>query len=295
MEITLEEVGEYLENFHKYSGYAMANCCFHNDSNPSMQVTEKGYYCKSCQAKGSLIGLYNKVSKSPKVIKQKVYNPSAWIWKNWEKQFGSIKVICELAYKNMQFNPNTSNYLNSRGLDTVAIKKGRLGYLDGYYIFPIKDENGEVQGAIARASPTIETKNNRYSVTHGCPIKLYSPDWDRINKSEDIYVCFGTIDVWSLWLAGYPSLTGISGQELNAVNLNRFRKRIYVIADKGEEKSALRLQSQLGWRGFPLLLDWKENTKDLNSIHTNYGLDEMKNLIENAKRRFEYDQVEFVK
>lgn len=288
MEITLDEVGEYLENFHKYQGYAMANCEFHDDSNPSMQVTEKGYYCKSCQAKGTLQKLYTKVSKNPKVIKQKVYNPSAWIWKNWEQKFGSIKVICELAYKNIRFNPGYATYLNSRGLDTVSIQKGRLGYLDGYFIFPIKDENGEIRGAIARASPTIETKTNRYSVTHGCPIKLYSADWDLVNKSEDIYVCFGTIDMWSLWLAGYPSLTGISGQELNFKNLNRLRKRIYIIADKGEEKKALELQSQLGWRGFPLILNWKDGTKDLNGVHVKYGLDEMKNLIETQKEKYEY-------
>ena len=37
-------------------------------------------------------------------------------------------------------------------------------------------------------------------------------------------MCYGTLDAWSLQLFGIHTITGISGQELNAGNLSGFRK-----------------------------------------------------------------------
>ena len=163
-----------------------------------------------------------------------------------------------------------------------------FGYLDGFYTFPIKNQYDEIQGIVARASPTIQTKNNRYTVSKDCPEKLYVPNWRNVLKAEEIYVCYGTLDVWTLHMAGYDGVTGISGQELSAANLDRFRKRMYIIPDKGEEKSAIELQSRLGWRACPLYLNYPEGTKDLNGIQMKYSLDTMSHLIEQAKEKYNY-------
>jgi len=284
--LTLDDVSEYLEQPHRYSHYYMAICIFHDDKTPSMRVWDTGYKCMSCGAHGSLAKLHQQISGRV-VIRERVYNQSALIWKRWEERFGSIQNIAKFAHRSLLENPLDGNYLILRQIDS-QIKNGMFGFLDGYYLFPIKNEYDEIQGIVARASPTIQTKNNRYTVSKGCPMKLYVPSWRKVLKEAELYVTYGTIDVWTLHLAGYTGVTGISGQELSAENLDRFRKRMYIIPDKGEEKSAIELQAKLNWRGCPLLLNFPEGTKDLNDIQRKYGLDTVSHLIEEAKEKYNY-------
>jgi DNA primase len=289
MLITLDEISEYLQQFKRYDGYGMCLCPFHDDSSPSCQITNRGFYCKACGAKGTLLKLYNKVSNQPIQIRKKVYNPSAGVWKKWEEKFGDIKSVCKIAHQNLVQN-NFDEYLVERGLDTASIIDGRLGFLDGYFIFPIIDEFGDIQGATARASKSIQTKNNRYTTSHNCPIKLYVPSWKRVLDAQEIYLCYGIFDAWSLYLAGYPSITGISGQDLNPKNLVQVRKPIYIIPDKKEECAGLYLQSRLEWRGRLLILPWQEyKVKDLNELHIRYGIETLQNLIKKSKEKYNYD------
>jgi len=276
MTLTLDDVAEYLEQWHKYDHYGMAICVWHSDSNPSLRVTEHGYKCMSCGAHGSLEKLYKEISGRV-IIREKVYNQSAFIWRKWEERFGSIQNIAKVAHRSLLENPLDGNYLILRQIDS-QIKNGMFGYLDGYYTFPIKNQYEEIQGIVARASPTIQTKNNRYTVSKDCLEKLYVPNWRNVLKAEEIYVCYGIIDSWTLHACGYAGVTGISGQELSAVNLDRFRKRIYIIPDRNEEKSAIELQSRLGWRGCPLYLNYPSDCKDLNDLQRKYGLDTVSKL-----------------
>jgi len=286
--LTLDDLRDYLDQYHPYNGYSMAVCPFHDDHSPSLRVTELGYKCKSCHAKGSLTKLYSHVTGRPIQKTKREYNPSAYIWNNWIEEYGSVQETCKVAHMQILGKPDLGHYLYKRGLTQYQINMGYLGFLGGYYIFPIKDELGKIQGAVARASPTIQTKRNRYSASKDCPVKLYVPSWDAVNKSNEIYVCYGTVDAWSLLMAGYPSVTGISGQEFNASHLDQFRKVIYIIADKREHESAIHLQSQLGWRGRRLDLDW-EDSKDCNDIHVNFGLDVLREKIELAKEKYNYE------
>lgn len=285
--IQISDLEDYLEGFHQYDGYAMACCPFHDDHSPSLLITEDGYYCKSNCGGGSLNKLYTHVSGRPVQVTKREYNPSAFIWDRWTEQYGSIEATCHFGHNQLTNRPELGEYLYKRGLTSTQIKHGHLGFLGGYYLFPIFDPNGKIQGAVARASPTIQTKNNRYSATKDCPVKIYTPDWLTLCHFDEIYVCFGTLDSWSIFMAGFPSLTGISGQQFRAEHLDEFRKIIYIIPDKREEKSALRLQGQLGWRGRRLDIDWPDGTKDLNDVHVKYGLDKVKELIEEAKKKYE--------
>lgn len=286
MNITLEEVSEHLEGFHKYDGYGMANCEFHSDKNPSMWVSEHGYKCMSCGAKGSLAYLYEKVSGKI-VSREKKYNPAQKIWYTWTEKYGSIQSIAKLAHQELRNNPERGHYLKQRKIDS-QINPGKLGFLDGYYTFPVRDEYDEVKGIVARASPTIQTATLRYTVSPHCEQKLYVPNWRLVRKEPYLYACFGTLDAWTLVMCGYAGMTGISGQEMNPHNLP-FRKPIYIIPDHGEEKKAIDLQCGLDWRGNTLLIDWPEGTKDLNDIQMKYGLDKVKELVEKAKERYKYD------
>lgn len=287
MNLSIDDVSEYLEQWHKYGEYGMAVCVWHDDHNPSMRVHPNGYKCMSCGAHGSLEKLYSKVSGRI-VSKERSYNPAQRIWKSWEEKFGSIQIATKVAHRELASSPGLGNYLKSRKIDE-NIKPGKLGFLDGYYTFPIRDEWDEVHGIIARASPTIQTKSNRYTASPNCPIKLYAPNWRKVLKDSSLYVCYGTIDSWTLVMAGYAGITGISGQEFNFHHLDRFRKPIYIIPDRGEEKNSLALQCSLGWRGMSLFLEWPDGCKDLNDVHVNYGIDKVIELIEKAKEKYSYE------
>ena len=84
-------------------------------------------------------------------------------------------------------------------------------------------------------------------------------------------------------------VTGLSGQEFKAEYLDKWRKPIYIIPDKGEEKKAIDLQCSLGWRGMMLKLNWPDDCKDLNEVQVHHGLDTVSKLIEEAKRRYDYE------
>jgi DNA primase len=287
--ISLEDVADYLEDYHKYTNYSMARCLWHSpDDNPSLRIGEWGYKCLSCGEKGSLTKLYEHVSGKLVIREKRKFNPSALIWDKWKDRFGSIQQIAKVAHSNLKQNSELAHYLETRKIDN-QIKNLRLGYLDGWYIIPIHNEYGEVEGLIGRASPTIQTKQIRYSVSKECPVKLYVPDWRQVLKATDIYVPFGTLDAITLQICDFASLTGISGQELNSKNLERFRKKLWIVPDKGEERKALELQTYLGWRGQCLFLDWPEGCKDGNDIYVKYGREKLIELIEVQRRKFEYD------
>jgi DNA primase len=286
--ISLEDVADYLEDYKPYTGYSMSICPFHDDHNPSMSIGEGGYKCKSCGAKGSLEKLYEHVSGRLVIHEKKTWNPSALIWDKWKDRFGSIPQIAKVAHNNLKQSPELAHYLEVRKIDS-EIKKLYLGYLDGWYLFPIRNEYDEIGGVVARASPTIQTKQVRYSVSKNCPVKLYVPNWRSVLRADELYIPFGTVDAVTLQMCGYASLTGISGQELNASNLGRFRKRIWIIPDRGEERKALELQTQLGWRGQCLFLDYPDGMKDPNQVFVEYGKEKLEELILCQKEKFIYE------
>lgn len=277
--ITLDDIYELLDGVHKYSGYLMCICPFHDDTNPSCRVTERGYWCMSCSAHGSLPYLYSHLFGKPMGPKAKrKWNPAARIWNTWLDRFGTVQKVTELAHNQLKENKIFQVYLERRKIST-EINKLYLGYLDGYYIFPIKNQIGEIKGAVARASPSIQTKENRYTVSPDCEIKLYVPNWDKVKDTKNIFVCFGTLDSVSLDIAGYPSMTGLSGQELNSDNLT-MRKLHYLITDRGEERKGLKLSSRMGWRMKLLRLDYPDDCKDIQDIHVKCGIEKLKELID---------------
>jgi hypothetical protein len=97
----------------------------------------------SCGAHGSLTSLYEKVSGRIAPKKQ-YHSPAAGIWRKWE-HLGDIVSIALLAHSNLIKNPDLGDYLKRRKVDDF-IKQGMLGYLDGYFTFPIMDEYQQIKG-----------------------------------------------------------------------------------------------------------------------------------------------------
>jgi len=48
--------------------------------------------------------------------------------------------------------------------------------------------------------------------------------------------------------------------------LDEYRKQIIILPDKGEEDTARKLASRLGWRGKVLVLDYPDGCKDPNDL-----------------------------
>jgi len=287
--ITIDEVQEHLEQFHKYSGYSMAVCPFHDDHSPSMMIWDKGFKCKSssCGAHGSLEKLYTKVS-GVVLPQQKFYNPSAMVWDKWEQKFGDLPHIAQTAHQALRFYPEDMKYLQDRKIDGFLVD-GYFGHLDGYFTFPIRDFTGKIVGIVARASPSIQSKTIRYTVSHDCPQRFYFPYPKKFVEEMEVYLPFGTIDTWSLEALGYTSFTGISGQDLRPEVFSEIMKVIYIIPDRGENNAAIRLQNGLGWRGKMLNLEYPDDCKDINDVHKKHGLEVLKELIEKEKAKYNYD------
>src|SRR5574338_836226 len=105
MNPTIDDVSSDLEQFHRYNGYAMACCVFHDDHSPSMMILENSCYCKSCGKSGTLTYLYSYISGRPIQSHKKVYNPSAYIWDKWIDKYGSIQNVCDYAHNHILGKP----------------------------------------------------------------------------------------------------------------------------------------------------------------------------------------------
>jgi len=76
-------------------------------------------------------------------------------------------------------------------------------------------------------------------------------------------VVFGLIDALVVSRLRYPVVTATSGKDSFEPRwLNDWIGRICVIPDKGEEDSAIRLASRLGWRGEVLYLKYDKEVSD---------------------------------
>jgi hypothetical protein len=266
---TLDDIIDLLDQPHRYSDYISCLCNFHEDSSPSMLVYENNYICKSCGAHGSLDYLYYKLTGIDTVSKVKIPtkpNRAMGLWKRWLGQFDTVENVCINAHQYLLSNP--SPYLKRRKVTSV-VQSSYIGLINSWFTFPVFDKEHKIIGCVSRASPTIQTKQVRFSVSPDCNA-LYVPDWKRVLESDYLLVVFGIFDALGLSICGFPVVTGIAGASFNSELLDEFRKPIYVIPDFHEERQALALVSQLDWRGTLLQLDWPDGCKDTANIREQY-------------------------
>lgn len=256
----------------QYNGYFACLCPFHDDHSPSFFVYEDGgWFCKSnfCHARGKSLEALNrrlggnsiKARKSaPQVLPQ---------WRSWEQKYGDLEGIAKHAHESCKRYPQWMFYFKERQIEQF-FELGYFGYIDGWATFPVFDAQHKIQNIVVRHA---RRKDVRYAIRHiedSAPL-LYSPNWERIQESDTVFVPFGLIDSWSFEAIGLASVTGITGKSLSADLLRTLGKRIVLVPDEWEEREAHKLANSLGWRARVKQIAYPEGAKDPDELRRHLG------------------------
>lgn len=262
----------YSDFLHKLKGaqdkgkYLVALCPFHQDSAPSLLVFKDGWFhclAASCSRSGTWVTLWNKINGQPIQIPIETrihYHAPMGL-----NGFNSREEMAYEAYLDLTHVPSFQWYLEMRGLaDAVDVQE--IGYYRGWYLFPVWDRDGVFQTVVFRAAPHVQEGTGlRYWCDHE-PVP-YVPDWRLLDKNNYVTVVYGIMDALTMNKLRYPVMTSTHGADtFKAEWLDGYNKPIYIIPDKGEEKTALKLSSQLSWRGHVVYLDYPKEMKDVNDF-----------------------------
>lgn len=261
----LDDLVELLPQATKYDNYISCCCIFHDDHSPSLLVNEKTYKCLSCGKWGRTKELLRLITGVGNQISEKAYKPALW-WTIDLKERDYEDVALD-AHHWLMNHLDYAYYLKQRGI-AISIRKMYLGYLEGYYIFPILNEDRDFVGLIARAGPVIqESKGVRYIIPPGQPPLLYT-DWSLIHKAQAVFAPYGVMDALSLISYGIPAVSGSVGHKIPGDLFQKIRKKIYILedADGKDHKAAVQLMTELGWRGKVVRPDYGPGNKDLNDL-----------------------------
>lgn len=254
--ISLEEIADHMDRVTWHGRYFAAKCVYHDDREPSMLVFEDGAYCLGCQRRVSLEILWNKVRGKYKLA------PDPVIVSAWTNMGDDLSQVVYEAHNVLLQYPAQATYLKVRGV-SERIEPNTLGWYMGWYTFPVFDRGFELRGLVLRSSPELEkSSGTRYLCPPNQSPQIYCPDWHKVDSLRYLYVVYGIIDALALACLGFPVVTCTKGQNFHADLLKEFRTKIIIVPDRGEEKSARILASNLGWRGSVLYLDYPDKCKD---------------------------------
>jgi hypothetical protein len=277
MDKKLERISELLPCT-RYDHYLAVKCIFHEDRSPSLLIYPDRYYCKSCDAHGLTSYLLRRLEGgSFRQGDYETFHPS--LWRNLDEV--DVESIALDGYYYLKRHPDLGYYFRNRGIPDTVSAQLLLGFLDGYYIFPILDKFRNVQGVIARAGPVLqEAKGIRYIIPPRQNLDLlYCPDWSLVETWA--FVPFGIIDAISLSMAGFPAISGTVGHNLSREAFKGLRIHLIFLPD-GDHKDD-RLASDLAcddWRGQVLYLKYPDGMKDCNDLLRKVGLKEFKIMID---------------
>lgn len=261
----LDQIIEYLPYAKQYERSIWARCIFHDDNSPSLVIYPDRYYCKSCEEQGWTIQLLRELSNNEYVYRPNVqpdfHNPfTPWLSKD------PLEIVLESARYLLKRNSSLRSYLKKRCIPTNIQDKLGIGYRDGWYLFPIKDKRKRLLGAFGRIGEGTKSAA-KYVIPSGQdPNLLYIPSWKLLERSERVFLTFGSMDTISLTLMGYASISTSTGKRINTETLDNIRKPIWFWPDKGEEKETYAQASKLGWRGNVIKCDWPNEYKDVNDL-----------------------------
>jgi hypothetical protein len=256
--------------------YIVAACPFHSDNSPSLLIYPDGYFhClgADCARSGTWKTLWNKLSGQPIQVtaERRIHyrSPARLL----EEDYDSREEGAYQAYINLSRYETFQWYLQMRGV-TDAIDLHEIGYHRGWYTFPVWDREYKFQNVIFRAAPHVQQAIDMRYWADGQP-SMYVPDWQLLFKGDYIVIVFGILDALTLNKFRFPVISPTHGHIFDPNWINEFRKPIYVIPDKGEEKAGLRLVADLGWRGRLIRLNWPAGLKDANDFLRDGRQDEL--------------------
>ncbi len=263
-------------NGKEYSNYFMASCLWHGaDTHPSMMVFEDGYYCKTCNKRGSLEFLEKSLGKHFRPSRNDTASNILPRWRSWGD---SLQDIADKAHANLLRYPQFQGYFRRRKVERF-ISTGSLGYRDGWAVIPIFDSSHRIVEIVVRA---ISGKGStRYVVSPSKSLQrpLFCPNWTKLTLTDRVYVVYGIFDAISLEMIGLPVITGITGKSINPESLQSLGKKFTIIPDYHESEDAHKLANQLGWRAKVQELNYPDGTKDCSGILENYGNDYLREMI----------------
>ena len=269
----LSELENYLEGVTWHGDYLSACCVFHPDNNPSMLVYEDGFKCLACNERGSLQKLLNELNQTGTGFERKLGSFTKSKRTPWRKWL-SARAIPELVYdahQLLKLNPSQDYYLRRRGI-AKAIDELRLGWLEGYYFFPILSKKKQVISLVIRGGESIEQlAGTRYLIPPDHLPMLYVPSWQLIEEQEEVRVVYGIIDAITLFLLGKAVITGSAGKSIKPELFDEIRKPIIIIPDRNEDEDGLKLASGLGWRGKVNRISYPDDSKDCNDLFLKHG------------------------
>jgi hypothetical protein len=259
----LDEIEERLPNAHRYENYLSGLCVWHEDTRNSLLVYEDTYNCLACRKYGKTRDLLKKLSGFAFVPRQSdFHNP----FTKWLQDYGSLAKVLKLAWENNKRNP--SIYLRDvRKIPVnIQIELG-IGQMENWITFPIRDKDGKIEGAVARAGEGNPSPS-KYIVPSGQdPNLIYVPDWKRLNAQDPIYCTFGITDIVTLHICGVAGFSTTNGKRLSDLSrLDSIRKRIIFIPDRNEEIDAMKIAKGLGWRGTVAKCRYPDDCKDISDI-----------------------------
>jgi hypothetical protein len=258
----LDDLFEVLDGARRYETYIASLCPFHSDHRPSLMVYDDYYRCLACGAHGSTKSLLDKIKGNPPKPKLTSWHNPFTTWLRDQ----SLNKIMTSAWRFLKDNPCYGNYLVRRGIPIDKQIKLGLGWRDGWHTFPITNEGHSLCGAVIRCGEGLDLPAKYVNPSGQDPNLLYVPDWDIINRHNDIYLTFGIIDAISLTLYDAPGMSTTTGKRLNPEALDSFRKRIIFLPDRDEESDALKIANKLGWRGAVPKMYYPDDCKDINDL-----------------------------
>lgn len=271
-----QQLAEKLHNVRWASNYFYCLCPKHDDRRNSMLIWPDYFKCYGCGFQGPLERLEGWLSLAP--LKPKSYVQKLAVlpkWRDWINRYDDLNGIAHVAHKRALKNPGYFTRTREIG---EFMEMGMFGLLDGWALFPVFDADRNVIDIVVRgirngAKYVVMPRDEKV------PRPLYIPNMDRTLKNDHLYVVFGIITAWALEAIGEPVVTGITGKSINPDLFNGFRVPITIIPDWNEEREALKLASELGWRGNVKLINWDDECEDIDDVRRKYGNHKLKELI----------------
>lgn len=259
--VSFDDVISRLDKVQSYSNYSIAVCVFHADNDPSMMVFKDGWFrCLGCGRVGKWNQIWDKVNGRRVIV-----TPEPKTSFRPPVLGEGLEETCYQAHLDILQFPSFQWYIEQRGIQD-RIETNEIGYWQGWYTFPVRDEEGKFKTAVLRAAPHVQEVSGLRYWCKSVPVP-YVPDWRLLNNAKSIFVVYGIMDALTLSSLRFPVITSTAGNNtVNPAWFDNYRVPIHVIPDLGEDDQARELIRHLGWRGNILKLKFPDKKKDVNGF-----------------------------
>lgn len=300
IEQVLRDLG--FQKVHRKKDGFMALCRFHNESDPSFSISDKGlWFCWSCKVKGNLGQLLERLGGGELNWKDMLRIMGAQL-QDYEKP-KKVKRIANLPddFSPYSFQAEVPEVIAKR-LSWDTIQKFGLGSCQKYpnadrCIIPIRHKN-KVVGYHGRALK--DSTNPRYYNPEGFEIKDYLFNYDSCGTGNEIIILEGAFNAMSMSEKGFPRTVATFGTEFKSEQIQKIfsLKPSSVVICFDRDKSKLREGREDGLAGQKATKKLGAHLNDLLRVEVMplpFGLDPndltADILAECYKRRVPYDKI----